>query len=98
VISAFFSLNRSFGIAPENQGTKKTGMYRLLRHPMYSGYLLTETGFVLSNFSAFNVSILFTAAIFLVLRLLAEERLLIEDKAYQTYSQQTRWKLIPYVF
>lgn len=97
VIGSFLSLNRSFGIAPENRGIKETGMYRLLRHPMYSGYLLAETGFVISNFSAFNVTILITAAIFLVLRLQAEERLLTEDKSYRTYSQQTRWKLIPYV-
>lgn len=98
VLGGFLSLNRSFGIAPENRGIKTTGMYRIVRHPMYSGYLLAETGFVLNNFSFFNVFILATAALFLVLRLQAEERLLREDPAYRTYARKTPWKLAPFVF
>jgi protein-S-isoprenylcysteine O-methyltransferase Ste14 len=98
VIGGFLSLNRSFGIAPENRGIKTKGMYRIVRHPMYSGYILTETGFVLNNLSLFNVIILATVIFFLVLRLQAEERLLREDSAYQAYAQKTSWKLIPFVF
>ncbi len=92
------SLNRSFGIAPENRGIKTKGVYRIVRHPMYSGYLLTETGFVLSNFSLYNVLILAAAALFLVLRLMAEERFLKEDPAYLTYAHKTPWKLLPFIF
>jgi protein-S-isoprenylcysteine O-methyltransferase Ste14 len=98
VIGGFLSLNRSFGIAPENRGIKTTGMYRIVRHPMYLGYLLAETGFVLNNLSFYNVFILATAAFFLLLRLQAEERLLGEDPAYQAYAQRTAWKLVPLVF
>lgn len=98
VVGGFLSLNRSFGIAPENRGIKTRGMYRIVRHPMYSGYILAETGFVLNNLSFFNVIILATAIFFLVLRLQAEERLLGEDPAYQAYAQKTSWKLIPFVF
>ena len=32
-------LRRSFGIAPANRGVKMGGPYRLVRHPMYAGYL-----------------------------------------------------------
>lgn len=97
-VGAVLSLNNSFGIGPENRGIKTNGMYRILRHPMYSGYLLTEAGFVLNNFSPFNLLILAIATFFLVLRLQGEERLLKEDKAYQAYAQKTRWKLLPLLF
>jgi protein-S-isoprenylcysteine O-methyltransferase Ste14 len=97
-VGAILSLNNSFGIGPENRGIKSNGMYRIVRHPMYSGYVLTETGFVLSNFSPFNLLVFAVASLFLVLRLQGEERLLKEDTAYQVYAQKTRWKLLPLLF
>ncbi len=98
VVGAFLSLNTSFGIAPENRGVKTSGMYRIVRHPMYSGYMLVEAGFVINNFSYFNLCILTISISFLVLRLLAEEGLLHDDPAYQAYARRIRWKLFPYVF
>jgi protein-S-isoprenylcysteine O-methyltransferase Ste14 len=97
VLGAFLSLNRSFGIAPENRGIKTKGLYRIVRHPMYSGYLLTEAGFVLSNSSAYNAVIFVSASLFLVLRLIAEERFLKADPAYEAYARKTPWKLIPFI-
>jgi protein-S-isoprenylcysteine O-methyltransferase Ste14 len=97
-VGAVLSLNNSFGIGPENRGIKTNGMYRIVRHPMYSGYLLTEAGFVLTNFSPFNLLVFAIASFFLVLRLQGEERLLKEDTAYQAYTQKTRWKLFPLLF
>ena len=97
-IGAVFSLNDSFGIGPENRGIKRNGMYRIVRHPMYSGYLLTETGLVLNNLSPFNLVILAIAGFFLVLRLRGEERLLKEDPAYRAYAEKTPWKLVPFLF
>jgi protein-S-isoprenylcysteine O-methyltransferase Ste14 len=97
-VGAVLSLNNSFGIGPENRGIKTNGIYRIVRHPMYLGYLLTEAGFVLNNFSLFNLLILGIASVFLVLRLQGEERLLKEDTAYQAYAQTTRWKLLPLLF
>lgn len=98
VIGAFLSLNRSFGIGPENRGIKTTGIYGIVRHPMYTGYLLTETGFVLRNFSFLNVIVLATAVFFLGLRIRAEERFLVKEPAYQAYAQRTPWKLVPFIF
>ncbi len=92
------SLNRSFGIAPENRGVKTSGMYRVVRHPMYLGYILMYAGFVLGNFSFPNILILSATVSFLVLRLEAEERILRGDATYQVYVAKTRWKLIPLIF
>jgi protein-S-isoprenylcysteine O-methyltransferase Ste14 len=98
VVGAFLSLNRSFGLAPENRGIKTAGVYRFVRHPMYLGYILTETGFVLDNSSLFNLLIFGISVLFLLLRLRAEEQLLQQDHAYRTYARRTRWKLVPFMF
>jgi len=98
VLGAFLSLNRSFGIAPENRGVKTMGFYRFIRHPMYFGYVLAEMGFVLNNFSYYNLTVLSLAISFMMLRLQAEERVLRKDREYLKYAQKTRWKLIPLIF
>jgi protein-S-isoprenylcysteine O-methyltransferase Ste14 len=98
VVGAFLSLNRSFGIAPENRGIKTMGFYHVVRHPMYLGYILAETGFVMGNLSQYNLFVLLIAIVFLILRVRAEERLLREDPEYQEYTKRTPWKLIPLVF
>jgi protein-S-isoprenylcysteine O-methyltransferase Ste14 len=98
VVGAFLSLNRSFGLAPENRGIKTAGAYKLVRHPMYMGYILAEVGFVFINFSIFNLVILTMSALFLLLRLRAEEQLLQQDRAYTAYARRVRWKLIPFIF
>lgn len=46
---AVFDLGGSFGVSPANRGVVRTGLYRYARHPMYSGYVISEFGFVLLN-------------------------------------------------
>jgi len=98
VAGAFLSLNRSFGLAPENRGIRTSGVYKLVRHPMYLGYVLAEGGFLVSNFSTFNLIVLAISVLFLLLRLRAEERLLGQDRTYRDYSKRTPWKLVPFLF
>jgi protein-S-isoprenylcysteine O-methyltransferase Ste14 len=98
VFGALLSLNTSFGIAPEYRGVKTAGMYRVVRHPMYLGYMLAETGFVLNNLSPFNGFVLIIAVSFTLLRLEAEERLLRNNPEYQAYARRTPWKLLPRLF
>ena len=98
VVMAFLSLNRSFGLAPENRGIKTGGVYKFVRHPMYLGYILAEAGYVFENASAFNLFILTISVTFLLLRLRAEEQLLQHDRAYRNYARKTRWKLVPLIF
>jgi len=91
-------LRRSFGIAPANRGIKTDGLYRLVRHPIYAGYLVVHLGTLLLMPSLFNLVIYGIGWWAQILRLLAEERLLSEDPAYYAFMEKTRWRLLPGLF
>ena len=58
---ALVELGKSFGVAPAARGDRvKSGVYRVLSHPMYVGHLLAETGMVYVN--PLNGVILFLSA------------------------------------
>ncbi len=44
---ALLELGTSFGVSPANRGRVRSGVYRLIQHPMYAGYAIAEVGFLL---------------------------------------------------
>jgi protein-S-isoprenylcysteine O-methyltransferase Ste14 len=92
------ALGRSFGIVAANRGVVVGGPYRLVRHPIYLGYLVTHAGFLLSNWSLRNLAVYAAAYIFQVARIFAEERILLVDGRYREYFQSVRYRLIPGLF
>lgn len=97
-IGAVLSLNRSFGLLPAHRGVKSDGMYRWVRHPLYSTYLLAHAGYLASNMSWSNVLVVLTGTAFQVVRILQEERLLLQYPDYARYSGTTRWRLVPAIW
>jgi protein-S-isoprenylcysteine O-methyltransferase Ste14 len=97
-IAAKLTLRRSFGLVPANRGVKISGPYRLLRHPMYAGYILTHLAFLGAYPSLWNLGIYAAAFLAQCARILAEERVLGRDPAYLAFMQTTRYRLIPFVF
>lgn len=95
---AKLALRRSFGIAPANRGVKVSGPYRLVRHPMYAGYLLVHLGVLVLMFSPMNLLIYIIGWWAQIRRLLAEEALLSRDPAYRAYRERVRWRLLPGMF
>jgi protein-S-isoprenylcysteine O-methyltransferase Ste14 len=98
VIGGKLSIGRSFGLMPANRGVVSTGLYRLVRHPIYMGYVITHVGFVAANPTVWNLMTLVTADIALLARAVCEERTLARDPAYREYLQHVRWRVIPGVF
>jgi len=95
---ATVSLGRSFGLAAANRGVVKSGPYRVLRHPIYAGYLLSDLGFLLMNPIARNL-VLYALALFLSLaRIRAEEALLAADPAYAALRAKVRDRLVPWFY
>jgi protein-S-isoprenylcysteine O-methyltransferase Ste14 len=101
--TAMFSLNLSFGVVPANRGVKSGGLYKIVRHPIYSGYLLSFTCFVIQNISDFeslirNVSILVISLVALIFRIKYEEAFLSKDAEYRKLMETTPYRLIPKVW
>lgn len=94
-LSAKLFLNRSFGIVAANRGVKIAGPYRLVRHPMYLGYGVTHLGFLLLNFSVWNILVYTVTWTALILRIRAEEGVLSHDEEYVSYKSSVRFKLVP---
>jgi protein-S-isoprenylcysteine O-methyltransferase Ste14 len=95
---SFVCLGRSFGIVAANRGLKSGGPYRLVRHPIYLGHTLTITGFLLANFSAFNLVVYLVVCVSQLARIRAEERILIATSDYESYRVGVRWRLLPGVY
>ncbi len=91
-------LRRSFGLGAANRGVVHAGPYGVVRHPIYAGYILVYTGFLLDNPIGWNVSVLLIALASLVIRILAEEKVLAEDPAYAAFMTRVRFRLAPGVF
>lgn len=98
VVVGKIALGRSFGLVPANRGVVVRGPYNLVRHPIYTGYLITHAGFLMANPSPWNAVILVAADTALVLRALMEERVLKNDAVYQGYCQRVGWHLVPGLF
>ena len=92
------ALWRSFGLVAANRGVKRSGPYRVVRHPMYLGYTITQVGFVLLYPTPTNAALYGSAFLLQVWRLRAEEALLSQDPAYADYMTATRYRLIPGLF
>lgn len=97
-LAAKLTLRRSFGVVAANRGIKVSGPYRLVRHPMYAGYVLTQIGFLLANPSLWNLSLYALALAFQIARIRAEERLLNADPDYCAFTKTVRYRLLPGIF
>jgi protein-S-isoprenylcysteine O-methyltransferase Ste14 len=88
-------LARSFGLVAANRGVRRSGPYRVIRHPIYAGNGLTQIGFVLGNPTAFNLALCLAGLALQVIRIKAEENLLGQDPVYAEYKAKVPYRLAP---
>jgi protein-S-isoprenylcysteine O-methyltransferase Ste14 len=98
VVLGKITLGRSFGVVPANRGVVVRGPYSFVRHPIYTGYLITHVGFMVANPLPWNAIVIVIADIALVVRALMEEKVLSADVEYQGYCRRVGWHLVPGVF
>ena len=98
VIAGKLTLGRSFGLMPANRGVVSSGIYRIVRHPIYLGYLITHVAFLVATPSAWNIAALFAADAALLARAVCEEQTLSRDERYRVYQQTVRWRVCPGIF
>ena len=98
VIAGKMTLGRSFGLMPANRGVVSSGVYRVVRHPIYLGYLITHVAFLFATPSAWNIAALLAADAALLKRAICEEQTLSRDSQYRAYQQLVRWRVCPGLF
>ena len=92
------SFTTAVAVAPE-QTVIETGPYRLIRHPSYTGFLITLLGLGLSSTNWLSLLVLMGCALIgLSYRIHVEEHVLQEQlgQRYQEYMRRTK-RLIPFV-
>ena len=95
VVTALLALGRSFGFVAADRGLVTRGPYAVVRHPVYAGYILIQTGYVMQSVSVRNVLVLAFATCCNVGRIYAEERLLARSAEHAEYRRRVRWRLVP---
>ena len=83
----------------ENQTLVDTGLYALVRHPMYSATILLFLSMPLVLGSAVAFLVFLPYPLLLVLRIRSEEALLEKELAgYRAYKQRVKYRLIPFLW
>jgi len=98
VVVGKMALGRSFGLVPANRGVVVRGPYTFVRHPIYTGYLITHAAFFIADPIPWNAVVILIADTALILRALMEEKVLSNDVEYQGYCRRVGWHLVPGVF
>jgi len=99
VIFLVFKENTFTGATIEvaaEQRVISTGLYAMVRHPMYSGSLVMFLGIPLALGSWWGLLMSLAMTAIIAWRLFHEERFLVRNlKGYQEYRQKVRYRLLP---
>jgi protein-S-isoprenylcysteine O-methyltransferase Ste14 len=83
----------------QGQTVVSTGVYSVVRHPMYLGALFTVAGIALALGSWWALLLAPLVVVILSLRITNEEQVLLRDLAgYAEYRQKVRHRLIPLIW
>ena len=95
---ARMSLGRNIGFVPAQRELVSTGAYAFMRHPVYTGLLITSAAFVLRAYSPLNALLLGLGVFwFIPIKSLVEEDFLRQDPQYADYMKRVRARWIPFV-
>jgi len=97
IIWARLSLGRNIGFVPAQREIVTSGVYRYLRHPIYTGLALGSLGVALRAYTPRNVLILGLGILWYLIKSIVEENFLRADPQYAAYLQQVRSRWIPFV-
>ncbi len=94
-LSGFFNFDkRSFSIFPqptENNKLTTKGIYKYIRHPMYTGLMIVSFALMLSQFSTLSIIVYIFLLIILDIKAAVEEKLLTKKhKEYKDYKKNSK--------
>ncbi len=83
----------------EHQTVVSTGLYGIVRHPMYSITILLFLSMPIVLGSVYSLLIFLVYPFIIAKRIQFEEQLLAEElDGYREYQQTVRWRLIPFIW
>ena len=83
----------------ENQKLIDTGLYGIVRHPMYTATLLMFLAMPFILGSWWGIAVFAVYPVLIIKRIQNEEQVLVAGlKGYTDYQQRVRWRLIPWVW
>lgn len=91
------SLWRSFGVIPAKRQLRTTGMYSVVRHPMYAVEFLLNLAFLFGSYSEINLLLVLGSTLVNIGQALAEEDFFKFDEEYQRYKRKVKKRFVPYV-
>jgi protein-S-isoprenylcysteine O-methyltransferase Ste14 len=94
---ARLSLGRNIGFVPAQREIVTAGAYRYVRHPIYTGLILSFLAVALRIYSPRNAALLATAVFWMILKSFVEESFLRADPQYAAYMKTVRARWIPFV-
>jgi protein-S-isoprenylcysteine O-methyltransferase Ste14 len=89
------NLGRSFGIVPADRGIATGGVYRLVRHPIYTAAILGALGYVLGHVSPLNVAVFVFGLVLIHWKAKNEEVFLGTNSAYAAYRKAVPYRFFP---
>lgn len=83
----------------ENQKVVDTGLYAVVRHPMYSATLLMFLSMPLVLGSVYSFAVFLAYPLLIAFRIKGEEKLLEQDlDGYKEYKQKVKYRLVPFIW
>lgn len=110
ILAFFFFYFRAFADNPflspviriqqeRNQYVVSTGVYGIIRHPMYLGSILMFIGVPILLGSIYGIILGVILSLMLAVRIIGEEKMLEEElEGYKEYKQKVKYRLIPFIW
>jgi protein-S-isoprenylcysteine O-methyltransferase Ste14 len=97
-IATLLNLGKSFGIFIAFRELRQSGLYGVIRHPMYLSDILLRVGYLIGHFQTIPAVIVVASTVCYVYRAILEERFLSKQPEYADYMTRVRYRFIPGLF
>ncbi len=97
-MACMLNIGRSFGILIAVRTVKTTGLYGLIRHPMYLSDIVWRVAYLLKNACPRNLVLFVVSGACYVVRAMMEENFLSQFPEYREYQERVRYRFIPGIF